>query len=744
MVIRALRLATGLLLVASTILGLILSTDHSLAAARSAAPPPALAQPVQTARAASHSPLMFVENVGQFAPGARFQALGADASLYLAQDSLWFTALEPAREDAAPGLGPATTTARDNTPRRGVNLRLSFDGANPKPQMEPLDRLETKVSYFLGSDPSQWRPEVPVWGGVRYHDLYPGVDMEVTSEGGRLVQRLVARPGADLAVVSLRLEGADGLALGADGLHLSTALGEYRLPLLEMVGAEGQPRPALPGQPRLSGDTMAAPFADPKAAQPALAGSGIVASDASSLVYSALIGGNYYERGTAVAVDAEGAAYTTGYTYSSDFPATPGAFDTSFNGGPGECDVFVAKLNAASSALIYATFVGGSDDDDGPDIALDGAGNAYITGSTESSDFPTTPGAFESTAGMVFVVKLDQTGSSLSYATRIPGTYAGNGIAVDGEGNAYVAGTSLGGFPVTPGAFDTTFAGFNEAFVAKLNPTGSALVYGTYLGGNSYDETFDVTLDKEGNAYLPGYSYSSDFPTTPGAFNTSVNGAFLAKLNAAGSDLVYSTSLGGDADTAGDVAVDETGAAYVLGWTRYADFPVTPGAIDTTYNGGYDVFVAKVNPAASDLVYATFLGGDGDDSGSKIAVDGAGNAYITGYTTSVGFPTTPGAFDTTYNDLYAGTDVFVSKLDPTGGSLLYSTFLGTENSDWGGGIAIDEEGFVYVAGAAARGFPVTPGAFGTTTYGAFVVKMNLGGSAPVLPFHTYLPLIVRN
>jgi hypothetical protein len=234
---------------------------------------------------------------------------------------------------------------------------------------------------------------------------------------------------------------------------------------------------------------------------------------------------------------------------------------------------------------------------------------------------------------------------------------------VDGAGNAYVTGfTFSADFPTTPGAFDTTFnPGTFDAFVTKLNPAGSALVYSTYLGGASTDQGFGIAVDAAGNAYVTGWTVSADFPTTPGAFDTTAAGAdaFVTKLNPAGSALVYSTYLGGASTDQGfGIAVDGAGNAYVTGLTVSADFPTTPGAFDTTFNGGGDAFMTKLNPAGSALVYSTYLGGASNDQGSGIAVDGAGNAYVTGSTFSADFPTTPGAFDTTFN---GSIDAFVTK-----------------------------------------------------------------------------------
>ena len=319
-------------------------------------------------------------------------------------------------------------------------------------------------------------------------------------------------------------------------------------------------------------------------------------------------GGASEDYGYSIAVDSSGAAYVTGLTRSSDFPATPGAYDTTYNESCGSpilpcADAFVAKLNPSGTALVYATFLGGAKIDYGYSIAVDSSGAAYVTGSTYSSDFPPTPGAYDTTHNGLhdaFVVKLNPSGSTLAYATFLGGDgwEEGSGIAVDASGAAYVTGgTGSPDFPTTSGAYDRTFEN-GDAFVVKLNPSGTALVYATFLGGSEVDWGHSIAVDSSGAAYVTGTTNSSDFPTTPGAYDTTHSGvcdAFVVKLKPSGDGLTYATFLGGDNKEWGlDIAIDSSGAAYVTGWTNSSDFPTTPGAYDTTYNGDHDVFVAKL------------------------------------------------------------------------------------------------------------------------------------------------------
>jgi hypothetical protein len=399
-----------------------------------------------------------------------------------------------------------------------------------------------------------------------------------------------------------------------------------------------------------------------------------------ALVYSTYLGGGFGDIGYGIALDNLGNAYITGNTYSSDFPTTPSAFDTSFNGG--SSDAFVSKLNASGTALVYSTYLGGENYDEGRSIALDSLGNAYLTGYTSSTGFPIISGTFDTSnngGADVFVSKLNSSGTALVYSTYLGGGSEdyGYGIAIDSSGNAYVTGYtgSSTDFPTTPGAYDTTSNGSWDVFMSKLNPSGTGLVYSTYLGGGSDDYGRGIAIDSSGNAYVTGYTLSTNFPTTLGAldttfsYNTDAYGhilpdAFVSKLNASGTALVYSTYLGGGSEDYGwAIAVDSSGNAYITGYTLSTDFPTTAGAFDTLFHGGgFKVFVSKLNASGIALLYSTYLGGSGNDYGMGIAIDNSRNAYLTGYTWSDDFPTTPGAFDTTNNGGFISWDGFVSKL----------------------------------------------------------------------------------
>jgi hypothetical protein len=355
-------------------------------------------------------------------------------------------------------------------------------------------------------------------------------------------------------------------------------------------------------------------------------------------------------------VDGSGNAYVTGRTFSTDYDVTPGAFQTTYGGGLG-ADVFVTKLSPTGTALVYSTYIGGSGDESGRGIAVDGSGNAYVTGYTNSTDYDVTPGAFQTTYGGglmdVFVTKLNATGTALVYSTYIGGSGddGGSGIAVDGSGNAHVTGyTESTDYDVIPGAFQTTNGGNSDVFVTKLNATGTALVYSTYIGGSANDYGSAIAVDGSGNAYVTGLTSSTDYDVTPWAFQTTNGGGrdvLVTKLNATGTALVYSTYIGGNGDELGrGIAVDGSGNAYVTGWTNSTDYDVTPGAFQTTNGGGADVFVTKV----CHLTIITLTSAPGTDN-QTVCVDTA----ITPITYS-----TTGATGATFSGLPAGVTLTLS------------------------------------------------------------------------------------
>ncbi|MGH9760363.1 MAG: SBBP repeat-containing protein, partial [Blastocatellia bacterium] len=415
-------------------------------------------------------------------------------------------------------------------------------------------------------------------------------------------------------------------------------------------------------------------------------------------------------------VDPSGYIYVAGNTDAVDFPISPGAFQTNLHNSSA---AFVMKLSPQASQLIYSTYIEGQAQSNAINLALgiaaDSAGCAYVGGETEAADFPTTPGAFQSTiAGGLddFVLKLNPMGTGMIYSTLIGGSNTDfcDGIAIDVNGAAFVVGeTSSKDFPVTPGAFmEHTMASGGTGFVTKVSPDGTKLEYSTFLGGSGADAVFQPAVDTDGNVYVAGRTSSSDFPTTPGAFQrkkkSKITG-FVAKFSQSGT-LVYSTLIGGkNSHEIGWIAVNDAGEAYVTGSTNSTDFPTTPGSYQERLAGRFDSFVTKFDAQGHSLLFSTFLGGAADDSAMSVALDHDGNVYVTGNSESHDYPVTPDAFQTVKR---GPSDVVVSKLNPDGSKLVYSTYLGGESDETGYAIAVDNSGNAVVAGETfSAGFPTT-------------------------------------
>jgi hypothetical protein len=704
-----------------------------------AAPLPGGSRTAPTSSAGSSSlgsrlnqlPLSFEANQGQTDARVQFLARGAGYTLFLTPTSAVFSLPVPAATLAPAGTTPAAS---------GMVEALSMDllGANPAAAVVGQDQLPGRINYFVGNDPAQWHANIPTYGRVAYQGVYPGIDLAYYGHQDQLEYDFIVHPGADPHAVHLGFEGADQLSLDGQGnLVLNTAAGPLVQPAPVVYQEINGVRHAVPGR-----------FVQQAAGQ---VGFALGAYDATQPLvidplvvnYSTYLGGSGNDTALAVAVDGSDHAYVTGSTTSTNFPTTPGAFQTTFRGSGTYSNAFVTKLTADGTGLVYSTYLGGLGSglpDKGYGIAVDAAGHAYVTGITGASNFPTTPGSFQTTyrdrAGSAFVTELTPDGSGLVYSTFLSGTgqrFGGSdmaySIAVDAAGHAYVTGfTGSSDFPTTPGAFQAT-PRTNATFVTELTADGSGLVYSTYLNGSHSDNGYGIAVDAAGHAYVTGEAFSIDFPTTAGAFQTtlgsSLGNAFVSELTADGSGLVYSTFFGGSgSDVGAGIAVDAAGHAYVTGRATSADFPTTPGAFQTSLGTpSGNAFVTQLTPDGSGLVYSTFLGGSGNgssgDGAGGIAVDAVGRAYVTGSTTSTDFPTTPGAFQTMKHASFS--NAFVSVLSPTGANLGYSTYLGGSNGisgDGGNSIAVAPDGSAYVAGfTSSTDFPTKVGSYQTTYHG---------------------------
>ncbi|MBX3083231.1 MAG: SBBP repeat-containing protein [Anaerolineae bacterium] len=582
-------------------------------------------------------PLSFVPNVGQTNEQVQFQVNSLGGTLYFTPDAVVLTLPQPSKATNADtdfmtraiavDAMPDQLEVSSNEPPVVVKMRLI--GANETAAITGNDPLAGIVNYFIGNDPSQWHANVSTYAGIMYRGVYPGIDLRYDGHEGRLKGTYTVAAGADPSVIRWRYEGNAGLSIDKKSADLLITLANGSV-LREVAPTAWQEklghREAVKARYQLDGDSVQFDLGAYDARLPLVIDP--------TIEYSYDIGGSGKDVGVGIAVDSSGDVYLTGYTSSAWFP-TRDPFQAS---NAGYSDAFVTKLNARG--LVYSTYLGGGGNDFGIDIAIDGNGNAYLTGYTASTNFPTQNPFQVANAGDndVFVAKLNATGATLLYSTYLGGDDddSGQGIAVDSSGNAYLTGyTASINFPIQ-NAFQAANAGSRDAFVTKLNATGTALVYSTYLGGGFDDFGYSIAVDSSGNAYLTGLAASTNFPTQNAfqAANAGFSDAFVTKLDATGGALVYSTYLGGDDDDSGQgIAVDSNGNVHLTGGSASDNFPMQY-PIYAMYRGEDDVFVSTLNPTGSALVFSTYLGGDGDDGGLDIAVDSSDNIYLTGYTTN--------------------------------------------------------------------------------------------------------------
>lgn len=693
----------------------------------------------------SRLPLGFERNQGQSDSRVQFLSRGHGYTLFLTGDE---AVLELGRTHGVRSTAPSVVKS-DRSAADLVRMRLV--AATPGVRATGVDELPGKSNYFLGNDPSKWHSSVANYAKVKYQSVYPGIDLVYYGSQGQLEYDFVLAPGADPAAIHLELEGAEQQPLRIDftgALVADTSAGEVRFhkPVIYQASDYVGQRTIVDGHYKITRTNEV--------------GFEISSYDRSReliidpvLTYASFLGGTNADANDSVSVafDSAGNAYVASGTTSTDFPVTAGDYQSTYGGGPAICDqgttfcgdAFVTKINAAGTAILYSTYLGGNDSDYAYGLAVDSSGNAYVAGLTKSTNFPVTAGAFQPTfggtpavcddyvCGDAFVTKLNSTGSALIYSSYLGGS--GNehpeGLAIDSHGNAYIAGdTGSTDFPTTPGAFQTQLKGNNtctgrsgapaqchNAFLTKINATGTQKIYSTYLGGTAGDGAGGVAVDGLGRASVVGGACSSDFPVTAGAFQPAASGGcdiFVTTFNATGTRLLYSTYFGGSGYEASySMAVDATGNIYLSGFTYSNDFPVTAGAAQTVIGGNADALLAKFNPqltGSASLVYSTYLGGDQFEVAGGTAVDSQGNAYASGQTCSANFPVV--------NPLQAARngacDAFVTKLNPQGSAFVYSTYLGGSGTELADFISVDSTGSAYVAGwTQSADFPSTPRAF---------------------------------
>ena len=645
------------------------------------------------------SPTYFVRNDGQVLNGeVLFYSLGGGLQV-------GFT-----------GHGPVYSTI-DGT--RGFSYNVTFPGASQAVPV-PSEEMGHRANFFMGSSEEEWTTDVMCFSRITYFDLYPGLDVTYYIRDGMLKYDIIVRSGPTIEEFRMRFIGT-APRLSDGNIVIDTPLGDV---------IEDRPISWTSEGVDVSSDYCL--LDDGSIAirtGPIPEGVGLTVDP--GIRYSTFIGDNGADIVNDVVVDSNGNVYATGNTVSSLFPTTTGAYDTSYNSGTGG-DAFILKLNKAGTSLLYSTFIGGSSNEVGNAIDIDSSGNAYITGRTNSNNFPYRNGYDNTLSGWtgeydVFVLKLGAAGNSLTYSTYLGGTAGENGydIKVDSSDRAVITGYAAYSdpawgqqwrWPYTTGAYDTTPNGNDDAFLLRMDSSGGSLSFATFLGSNQNEWGYALDIDTDGDIYIVGGTTSSNFPTTTGAYDRTHNGGsdvFVVKMKSDGSSLLLSSFMGGSNDErAYGIALNSTESPYITGETASSGFPTTTKAYDTTINGNTDGFLSHMKADLTGVENSTFFGGSGQDTPRDLERTPTGTLMIVGRTYSTNFPTTSDAF---YTTLQGQSDVFYFNLAMGGKGLIMSTYLGGSQVDDATCMDLDSEGFVIIGGSTqSSGFPLGEAGLDTT------------------------------
>jgi hypothetical protein len=683
---------------------------------------------------------VFIENIGQWQSTVLFFTKLNGTNIWITRDGIVYDFNNAEKiADTDDNAFPFSSDKYKKVKITGHVVKMNFAGMNEQAEVIAVNRQNGYYNYFIGNDSSKWSRNVALYREVYIKHMYEKIDTRLYFDKGNLRYDLIVAPYADLQQIKFHFEGQTDLMVNKKGdLVLKTCLGDVEQNQIYAYQQIDGQRKRIDCKFTLSEFTASFDLKNYDPSKPLII---------DPIVYSTFLGGTGYDGGyILVKKDSFGYIYTCGETLSNDFPLTTGAYQTTNYSS----SVFVTKLNAELSGLVYSTLIGGNSSYEYPDdMDIDNDGYVYITGVTNAYNFPVTAGVLQPNyAGGWgggydgFVTKLNQDGSGLIFSTYIGGSASndwGISLAVDDMDTIFLTGvTNSYNFPVTPGAFQVTKQSYGygaSSYVSKINPTGTMLVYSTFLGGSGGSDGYAIATDNTGKAYISGGT-TGDFPTTQGSFDPTFNGtedAYISILNSSGTALVYSTYLGGtysDRSYLNTLSLDNFGNVFLAGYTSSDNFPITNGSYQTSYKGSVDAFILKLNPAGSgsfDLVYSTYLGGSGTEySGNSLDVDVSGNVFYTGYTNSDDFPVTPSAFQANRN---GGWDVYLTKLNASGSSLLYSSYLGGINTE-SVPSGFTQGKFAYISGfTGSPDFPVTPGAFDETFNGGggdiFVTKLDL-------------------
>jgi hypothetical protein len=662
-------------------------------------------------------PLTFEANAGQVDPAVRFVSRTQRSTLFLTPSEAVLSLRRGEEESAV--------------------VRMRMAGGNRNPRVLGENALPTKTNYFRGNDARRWRTDVANYAQVRYESVYPGIDVLYRGNERQVEYDFVIAPKANPGRIRVTFDGAQSMTLGNDGqLILGTAAGDLVQPRPYVYQEVNGRRQTVEGRYALRGSNEVGfvlgryDRSRPLVIDPVLA-------------WSTYLGGSIEDFGYAIAVDGSGNTYITGATGSSDFPTVGAIQGTKAY----DWDVFVTKINAAGTAIVYSTFLGGDGwNEYGLGIAVDSSGNAYVTGGTNATDFPgVTGGSIQPSFGGTgsnrdaFATRINAAGNAIDWSTYLGGSgdEIAYGIAADSSGNCYVAsgsGSTTLSF-IDGSALQPSGNGGGDAFIVKIDSSG-AKVYATFLGGSGGDGAQSIVADSSGNAWVAGGTGSTDFPGVTGGSLQSTNAGngdlFLAKINSGGTSLLYATYFGTSAaDDLHSIVRDGSGNIYLTGETESTTFPgVTGGSAQPSNAGSFDIYVTKLNSTATAVTWSTFLGGSDYEVSAGLGVDSSGNVYVGGMTNSTNFPVSS-AIQSTYGG--GDVDTVAAKINSSGTAVLWSTYLGGNDDDQAYGAVTDGSGNLYMAGfTATSAFPGTGSSAIQPTYGggydAYVVKISNSAS----------------
>ncbi|UCE23351.1 MAG: SBBP repeat-containing protein [Candidatus Zixiibacteriota bacterium] len=672
--------------------------------------------------------LNFTPNAGQWDDQVHFRASTDGATMWFAADGAYYQFVR----EVSPASPPDPRLQNRTRDSQSLFIKASFVGANQDVEIVGEGLLGSKCNFFLGNNPARWQADLPNYEAIVYRDVYPGIDLKYYGNDRQLEYDFIVSPGADPSRIQIRYDGAERVSVNGDGqLEVTTAWGTVTEMRPYIYQRDGGGYIVLAGRYRLLSDNSFG-FELNDNYDPNLP---LIIDPV--LTYSSYLGGAYAQYANGVTFDSEGNIVIVGDTRSADFPLVNPLQGVL----AGRYDLFVTKINPGTGDILFSTFFGGTETEQFPAVTLDATGNVVVSSYTDSEDIPTVNPFQSDLLGDwdAIIFKLSADGSTLLFSTYLGGTkveYAG-GIAVDASNNVYVCGiTTSFNFPLQNPYCDEISGGDYDGFVTKFSPSGDALIYSTYLGGRDMEQLRSIAVNASGEAYVVGSTYSDDYPAVNALYQTQINqdgptDAVITKFTAGGDNLVFSTFIPGTEDEWFiDVALDESGTAYVVGSSESDDFPVV-NPIQAERSGAgsddiADVVVAALTGNGDALLFSTYLGGLGEDYGESIALAPDGGVFFTGTTFSYDFPT--------YNGLDfvmdGASDALVVRLNTTGTGIVYSTFLGGSSGEQGEAVAVDPNSNPCIVGSTySADFPLanaTQAIPGSTLYSNVFVSM-LGG-----------------